>query len=117
VDIGKRLRELREANGLSQGDVEDRTGLLRIYVSQIENGHSTPTLQVLEKWAAALDVELYQLFVVGHGETGAPVRPEKIPGGAQERTLLGLFGQMPIEDRALLISLAREIVKRKGERG
>jgi hypothetical protein len=71
---------------------------------------------VLEKWANALDLDMYQLFVVGHGEPGAPVLPEKSPGGAQERTLLGLFGQMPVEDKALLISLAREIVKRKDER-
>ena len=42
MDIGNRLRELREANGLSQSDVEDRTGLLRTYISHIENGHSTP---------------------------------------------------------------------------
>ena len=117
MDIGKRLRELREANGLSQGDIEDRTGYLRIYVSNVETGHRTPSLKVLEKWAKALDVDLYQLFVVGHGEPEALVPPEKIPGGAQERTLLRLFGQMPIEDRALLISLAREIVKRKDERG
>ena len=117
MDIGKRLRALREAKGLSQSDVEDRTGLPRSYVSKTENGHGTPTLQVLERWANALDVELYQLFVVGHGQPEAPVPPERIQVGAQERTLLGLFGQMPAEDRPLLISLAREIVKRKGKRG
>jgi transcriptional regulator with XRE-family HTH domain len=116
MDIGKQLRELREANGLSQSDVEGRTGLLRTYISHVENGHSTPTLQVLEKWAAALDVELYQLFVVGQGESEAALLPERIQFGAQERALLGLFGQIPVEDKALLISLAREIVKRKGER-
>ena len=117
MDIGNRLRELREANGLSQSDVEDRTGLLRTSISHIENGHSTPSLEVLEKWANALDVELYQLFVVGQREPEAAVPPEGIQFGAQERALLGLFGQMTVEDRALLISLAREIVKRKGERG
>jgi transcriptional regulator with XRE-family HTH domain len=116
MDIGNRLRELREANGLSQSDVEARTGLLRTYISHIENGHSTPSLEVLEKWAAALDVELYQLFVVGQDEPEAIVPTERIQFGAQERALLRLFGQMPVEDRALLISLAREIVKRKGER-
>jgi transcriptional regulator with XRE-family HTH domain len=114
MDIGKRLRELREANGLSQGDVEDRTGLLRTYISHIENGHSTPSLEVLEKWAAALNVDVYQLFVVGQGEPEADVLPERTPFGAQERALLGLFDQMSVEDKALLISLAREIVKRKG---
>jgi len=44
MDIGKRLRELREANGLSQSDVEDRYGLPRSHVSLIENGRSTPSL-------------------------------------------------------------------------
>ena len=117
MDIGKRLRELREANGLTQGDVEDRTGLLRVYISQVENGHSNPSLEVPEKWAAALDVDLCQLFVVGQGEPEAAMLPERIPFGAQERALLGLFGQMSIEDRALLISLARKIFKQKGERG
>ena len=117
MDIGKRLRELREANGLSQSDVEDRTGLLRTYISHIENGHSTPSLEVLEKWAAALNVDLYQLFVVGQSEPEAAVLPERIQFGAQERALSGLFGQMSVEDKALLISMAREVVKREGERG
>ena len=117
MDIGRRLRDLREAKGLSQTDVEDLTGLPRSYVSRTENGHGTPTLQVLERWANALDVELYQLFAVGHGQPEAPVPPERTRAGAQERTLLGLFGQMPVEDRALLISLARDLVKRKGKRG
>ena len=116
MDIAKRLRELREAKGLSQGDIEARTGLLRPYLSKVENGHSTPTLEVLEKWAKALDVELYQLFIVGHGQPESRVLPKRIPIGSQERTLLGLFGQMPTEERALLISLARDMVKRKGKR-
>jgi transcriptional regulator with XRE-family HTH domain len=73
--------------------------LLRTYISHVENGHSTPTLQVLEKWAAALDVELYQLFVVGQGEPEAAVLSERIQFGAQERALLGIFGQMPVVDR------------------
>ena len=117
MDIGKRLRELREAKALSRDDVEDRTGLPRAYVSKVEHGRSTPTLQVLERWAEALDVELYQLFAVGHGQPEAAESPERIPVGAQERTLLGLFVQMPVEDRALVISLARDLVKWKGKRG
>ena len=117
MDIGKRLRALRKAKGLSQRDIEDRTGLPKAYVSIVENGRTTPTLQMLERWAEALDVALYQLFAVGHDQPVAAESPERIPVGAQERTLLGLFGQMAVEDRALVISLAREIVKRKGERG
>jgi transcriptional regulator with XRE-family HTH domain len=90
MDIGIRLRELREANGLSLRDVEDRTGLLRIYVSQVENGYSTPTLEVLEKCANALDVELHQLFVVGQREPESAVLPEETQFGAQERAHLNV---------------------------
>src|ERR1039458_6083997 len=117
VDIGKRLRELREAKGLSQRDVEDRAGLFRCHVSRIENGHVSPTLPVLERWAEALDVELRELFAIGHGQPEAPILPEGIPIGPRERTLLSLLGQMPVEDRELLISIARDLVKRKGKRG
>jgi transcriptional regulator with XRE-family HTH domain len=117
VDISKRLRELREAKGLRQGDVEDRTGLPRTLVSLVENGRLTPTLQILETSAKALDVELHQLFTLRNGQPDATVLPERIPSGAQLRTLLGLLGQMSAEDRALLISLARGLLKRKGKRG
>ena len=117
MDIGKRLRELRKDKGLSQRDIEDRTGLPKAYVSIVENGRTTPTLQMLVRWAEALDVELYLLFIVGHGKAEAAVPPERTQFGAQERTLLGLFGQMPVEDRALVMSLARDLVKRKGKRG
>ena len=117
MDIGRRLRQLREARGLSQSDVEHRTGLPCTYVSRVENGHTTPTLPVLERWVTALDVELHQLFAVGHGQPEAPLLPDRAPIGAQERTLLRLFGQMRVEDKTLLISLARDLVKRKGKRG
>lgn len=117
MDIGKRLRELREAKALSRGDIEDRSGLSHTYVSRLEHRHIKPTLRVLERLAKALDVELHQLFAVGNGQPEAPVLPDSIPVGSQERTLLGLFGQMPVEDKPLLISLARDLVKRKGKRG
>jgi transcriptional regulator with XRE-family HTH domain len=60
--ISDRLRELREYKNLSQGDVEKRTGLLRCYISRVENGHTVPALETLEKFARALEVPLYQLF-------------------------------------------------------
>ena len=63
--IGDRLRELREEKKLSQGDIEKRTGLLRCYVSRVENGHTVPAIETLEKLARALEVPLYQLFYEG----------------------------------------------------
>jgi len=63
--IGDRLRALREEKKLSQGDVEKRTGLLRCYISRVENGHTVPAIETLEKMARALEVPLYQLFYEG----------------------------------------------------
>lgn len=60
--IGQRLRELRESKNLSQGDLEKRTGLLRCYTSRVENGHTVPSVETLEKYARALEVPLYKFF-------------------------------------------------------
>jgi transcriptional regulator with XRE-family HTH domain len=72
VIIGDRLREMREAKKLSQGDIEKRTGLLRCYISRVENGHTVPAIETLEKLARALEVPLYQLFYDGE-------EPPKLP--------------------------------------
>ena len=63
--IGTRLRKLREERKLSQGDIEKRTGLLRCYISRVENGHTVPSLETLERLASALEIPLYQLFHEG----------------------------------------------------
>ena len=70
--IGDRLRALREAKHLSQGDLERRTGLLRCYISRVENGHTVPALETLEKFAHAMEVPLYQLFYHGEKPPAAP---------------------------------------------
>jgi transcriptional regulator with XRE-family HTH domain len=63
--IGDRLRVLREDKKLSQGDIEKRTGLLRCYISRVENGHTVPAIETLEKMARAFEVPMYQLFYDG----------------------------------------------------
>ena len=68
--IGDRLRELREAKKLSQGDIEKRTGLIRCYVSRVENGHTVPAVETLEKFARALEISLYHLFYEGEQPPG-----------------------------------------------
>src|SRR4030088_3274676 len=67
--IGDRLRELREEKKLSQGEVEKRTGLLRCYISRVENGHTVPAVETLEKFARALEVPMYRLFYDGEKPT------------------------------------------------
>ena len=66
---------MREEKKLSQGDIEKRTGLLRCYISRVENGHTVPTVETLEKMARALEVPLYRLFYDG----GAPPKLENLP--------------------------------------
>ena len=65
MHIGEKLRELRESKDLSQGEIEKRSGLLRVYVSRVENGHTVPAIETLEKLARALEVPMYQLFYEG----------------------------------------------------
>jgi len=56
--IGDRLKQLRDEKSLSQGDIERKTGLLRCYISRVENGHTVPAVQTLEKMARALNVPM-----------------------------------------------------------
>src|SRR5713226_6652783 len=77
--ICDRLRELRESKDLSQGDIEKRTGLLRCYISRVENGHTVPAIETLEKFARALEVPLYQLFYDGE-------EPPKLPNLLKRKT-------------------------------
>ena len=69
--LGERLKMTRKEKRLSQADIEERTGLLRCYVSRVENGHTVPSVETLEKIAQALEVLLYQLFY--EGDQPAPV--------------------------------------------
>jgi len=62
--LADRIRELREYKILSQGDVEKRTGLMRCYISRVENGHTVPALETLERLSRGLEVSLYQFFYV-----------------------------------------------------
>jgi len=75
MNIGERLRAFREQKKLSQGDIEQRTGLLRCYISRVENNNCVPAIETLEKMARALEVPLYQLFYDGE----EPLKPSVLP--------------------------------------
>jgi transcriptional regulator with XRE-family HTH domain len=77
--IGTRLRKLREERQLSQGDIEKRTGLLRCYISRVENGHTVPSIETLERLGGALEIPLYQLFYEGD-------EPPPLPNLTKRRT-------------------------------
>lgn len=87
--VGERIRAIREAKKLTQGDIEHRAGLLRCYTSRIENGHTVPSLETLEKFARALEVPLYQLFYDGE----APPRAPRLPRPRFDENLWGSIGK------------------------
>jgi transcriptional regulator with XRE-family HTH domain len=75
--IGERLKELRERKNFSQGEIEKRTGLLRCYISRVENGHTVPSIETLEKLARALEIPMYQLFYEGEKPPTLPNLPKR----------------------------------------
>ena len=122
--IGDRLRLLREQKKFSQGEIEKRTGLLRCYISRVENGHTVPAVETLEKFARALEVPLYQLFYDGDEPPKLPALSRRRTSGAlvwgdtgkDARTLAKfrqLLGRADEEDRRLLLFMAKKMVKTK----
>ena len=75
--IGERLRVLRESKNLSQGDIEKRTGLLRCYISRVENGHTVPAIETLEKMARAMEIPIHELFYEGDA------KPLRVPHASE----------------------------------
>ncbi len=123
--VSERLQALRREKKMSQGEVEKRTGLLRCYISRVENGHTIPSVETLEKMARALEVPLYRLFY----DSDAPPSFENLPwynaakdiawgSSGEEARLLSswrrVLGRMEEGDRRLLMSFARKLAARRG---
>jgi len=123
--IGERLRELREAKHLSQGDIEKRTGLLRCYISRVENGHTVPAVETLEKMARALELPLYHLMYDGDE---VPEAPAAIASNGDRSQIWGLgrrdaryfqklrqlLAKMNSNDRKLLLYTVQRMARGKG---
>ncbi|OLB39568.1 MAG: hypothetical protein AUH11_03820 [Acidobacteria bacterium 13_2_20CM_57_17] len=121
--IGDRLRQMREEKKLSQGDIEKRTGLLRCYISRVENGHTVPAVETLEKLARAFEVPLYQLFYEGQEP---PVLPNLLKHRSSDEGVWGssgkdarflsklrrLLGKSSDEDRKLILHMAQKMANR-----
>ena len=119
--IGERLRTLREEKNLSQGQIEKRTGLLRCYISRVENGHTVPSIETLEKMSRALEVPLYQLFYEGDNPPVLPkhksVRTPSWGSSGKEARLMAKFHRLLSRadegDRKLLLHMARKMADHK----
>lgn len=114
--IGDRLRSLRQQRNLSQRDVEERSGLLRCYISRVENGHTAPSIETLEKMARAFDLPMYRLFYDGDKPPDLGIslekRSRKAEWGTQGkdarllRKLQQLLAKMDERERRLLLAFA-----------
>src|SRR5258706_7817140 len=123
VIIGERLRALREEKKLSQGDIEKKTGLLRCYVSRVENGHTVPSVETLEKFARALEVPMYQLFYDGEEAPKLPNLPKRKSvediawGSSKEVHMLAqfcrLFSRLDEADLGMVLFMAQKMARRK----
>ena len=125
--IGDRLRDMREEKKLSQGDIEKRTGLLRCYISRVENGHTVPAIETLEKLARALEVPLYQLFYEGEEPPKLPNLPKRkssndIAWGSSGKDgrflnkLRRLLAKTEEADRKLLLHMAQKMARPRNGR-
>lgn len=120
MEIGRRLKELREAKNLSQGDIEKRSGLLRMYISRVENGHTVPAIETLEKFARALEVPLYHLVYEGQEPPALPHLPPPDASSKgfsrKDARVLNRFrralGRMTDRDRKLLLAMAQKMADR-----
>jgi len=123
--IGERLRSLREERNLSQGDIENRTGLLRCYISRVENGHTVPSVETLEKLARAFEVPLYKLFYDGEDPITENL-PKRISTanllwgsrGKDARALKSFqktLERLQESDREMLLFMARKMASRRAK--
>ncbi len=107
--IGLRLRKLREERKLSQGDIEKRTGLLRCYISRVENGHTVPSLETMERMAAALEIPLYALFYEGE-------EPPDLPNLSHRKSSEELAAEYATDKDSRFFQKVRRLLARINER-
>ncbi|MGA9471325.1 MAG: helix-turn-helix transcriptional regulator [Terriglobales bacterium] len=116
--IGDKLKEIRETKKLSQGDIEKRTGLLRCYISRVENGHTVPSVDTLEKMARALEVPMYRLFTDEHRIQKPKVsfaKADSTHDAQQDATLCPFakaLSRMNKKDQGLLMHIASKMANR-----
>ncbi len=113
MNIGQRLRKIRKSKRLSLGDVQERTGMHASHLSRVETGRIVPSLETLQRWAWALDAQMYEFFLED-GQNAPPAavtaKSSRLLDSRAER-LLGLFDRMDVRNQDLILSLAESADK------
>jgi transcriptional regulator with XRE-family HTH domain len=97
--------------------------LFRCYVSRVENGHTVPAIETIEKFARALEVPVYQLFYDGDEPPKLPNLPKRKfsdedawgSTGTDARylsKLRRLLGKSDDDHRKLLLHMAHKMAQR-----
>lgn len=94
--LGARIKEIRRLRFLSQEQLAETVGLDSKFISKIEVGRSSPSLETMESIARALEVEIKDLFEFAHLQAGGVKAEEieKLLEGADEekkRTIMKII--------------------------
>lgn len=115
MNIGETIRNYRLQKGMSQGDIEKRTGLLRCYLSRVENGHTVPSLDTLAKIATAMDLPLAQFFHNGAGENGSKAGPQLAEDEVRFLTQIRRYSpSLNDSDRKLVLAMIKKMAASAG---
>ena len=110
MNIGQTIKDYRLQKGMSQGDIEKRTGLLRCYLSRVENGHTVPSLDTLAKIAGAMELPLSQFFMENGRENGSKNLPQLTEDEVRFLTQMRRYtGQLNDSDRKLVLAMVKKM--------
>lgn len=109
MNLGESIRKIRLARGISQGEMQKRTGILRSYLSRVENGHTVPSFATLQRLAGAMGVTLSDFF----SPEGAPHPSSGSGDSASEylRELKNLLPQISAEQRQQLLDTVKQMAR------
>ena len=97
---------------------------MRCYISRVENGHTVPSLETLERLAASLELPLYQLFYEGDEPPPLPnlsnrqSTEELVLDAEQQKEVRfhdkvkRLLSRIDEKDRQLLLHMAQKLASR-----
>jgi transcriptional regulator with XRE-family HTH domain len=115
MNIGETIRNYRLQKGMSQGDIEKRTGLLRCYLSRVENGHTIPSLDTLAKIAGAMDVPLGQFFADNHSNGAAKNLPPLTEDEVRFLSQIRRYScSLNDSDRKLVLAMVKKMAASSG---
>jgi transcriptional regulator with XRE-family HTH domain len=115
MNIGETIRNFRLQKGMSQGDIEKRTGLLRCYLSRVENGHTVPSLETLARIANAMDLPLARFFNENPADNGGKPVPQLAEDEVRFLTQIRRYSPgLNESDRKLVLAMVKKMAASAG---